>query len=1232
MLRKYLSNSLSILLSILLVAQFSGANEFAYAADAAGSQSETLPIEESRSSGDDAVSEMTADNGSSTDAQAIDEHAGNGASDAPLSEDSALPVPGADAPTSPTNANTHIDMSAEDLLSENELDEAYSKLYSRSARDYSSATFADILVYAEQYVGLPYVWGGKDLSRDGGFDCSGFVNWVYNHVAGAGVNSDYTNAQSLYYDHCTPVSEADAQPGDIVFWKGTYGGLNYISHVGIYCGNGICIDAGDPIGYDRVTDIKNTNGQTAERVYGRLVTLADSKVRLSDKTTKVRVADQAYTGTPRTPQATVVAAGSVLTEGRDYSVSYSNNVNVGTATVTIVGMGSYAGSSTSASFEIFNDSLGAGSYTIASASDASMVVDIPGASKDGGAATQLYGANGTYAQVFTFERTDDGFFAIKNDNSGLYLSLYTTWADLHNGSAITQQAYYGGLSQKWCVKSTSNGYEISSAMDCSMVFDIANGSISSGSSVRAYSSNRTAAQRWNLIPTKTKRETIDALAALNAGALADGSYDVQSSISNSFVFDAQGGNTQNGTAVQLYRTNGTDAQAWNIRNVGGGYVAIENVKAGKVLDVPSANAYAGQKLQLWDSNGSWAQKWIPVVSSGKIKFVSALDAALVIDVPNGDATNGNVLQLWSDNGSNAQAWTLGKHMTVRERIDALAAANKDALPAGTYMVQSAVSGSMVFDARGGGTSNGTRLQVYSSNSTDAQRWIVSCDESGYLTIRCATCDKVLDVSNGSAFDGAAVQLWESNDTWAQKWVAVQDGNGIKIVSALDDSFAIDLPSASASNGNGLQLWSSNGTGAQRWLPVQSKTMRDRLNDLASSNASSVDEGSYVVRSAVGASAVFDAAGGSSANGTALQVYEANGTGAQTWKVVSAGDGYVSILNAVSGLAVDVPNADAYEGQKLQLWAPNGTWAQKWIVVKDGAKVKFVSALNDSLVIDLPSASIANGNVLQLWTDNGTNAQRWVRSDLSANITYVTCHAMLPDFARSNYEYVKNYGSYTYEMVLDALNPESYEIGTDQYFMFADLRGYTGQLSADQIDRMIDNVERGRNGVFHGQGQAILDAARKANINEMYFFAHMMIETGWGTSNMAKGKTYQQAGWAYLSTGESRWCEAGTYRNFIGWGAYDGDPSAAFDYARYYGWNSIDAALDGAAEKLAKFYIYAGQETLYEMRWNSDAAAQGPTHQYCTDLNWTKNIAKTMAYNWRFAGVVPNATYRVPSYS
>lgn len=1226
MLRKIVSNSLSLLLSALLVAQFSGANELAYAVTASSDTPNGSAFGKVDSAeGGNAVAESSE---VASGVQADPAVSGNASEPA---EEQELPVPGADAPTSPTNSRTHISMSAEDFLSEEELDEAYSKLYSRSAFDTSQATFADILVYAEQYVGLPYVWGGKDLSRDGGFDCSGFVNWVYNNRAGMHINSDWTNAETLYSKYCTPISESDARPGDIVFWKGTYSNLNYISHVGIYCGNDICIDAGDPIGYDRVTDITNMNGEPAERVYGRLVTLADSSVKLSDSTTKVRISDQAYTGAPCVPKPTVVVAGSVLEEGRDYEVAYSDNVNVGTAVVTISGLGSYAGSSIAHSFEIFNDSITAGSYNIAAASNGSMVVGIADSSKDVGTVTCLSAASGIDSQSFMFERTNDGFFTIKNNNSGLYLSLYTTWADLHSGSAITQQAYYGGVSQKWCVKPSSNGYEISSAMDCSMVFDIADGAISSGSSVRVYASNNTNAQRWTLVPAKTMRETLDELAASNAGTIADGTYAIHSTVSESAVIDAKSGGTQNGTLVQVYGANGTEAQGWRVSNVGGGYVTIASVKSGKVLDVPSGEARVGQGLQLWEANGTWAQKWIAVKSGAGVTFVSALDPTLAIDLPSASAVDGNALQLWSRNGSNAQAWSLAKNVTMRDRLDELAASNKGTLAPGTYKVQCAISNSMVFDARGGGTANGTRLQVYTSNDTDAQRWVVSMDDAGYLTIRCATCDKVLDVASGNAANGTPVQLWESNGTWAQKWIAVKGASGIKLVSAINDSYVIDLPSANASSGNGLQLWSDNGTNAQRWNAEQAKTARDRLNDLANANASSISEGSYVLHSAQGSFAVFDAAGGGAVNGTALQVYAANGTAAQTWKIVPAGAGYVSIVNASSGLAVDVPSSNACEGQKLQLWESNGTWAQKWIAVKDGSKIKFVSALSESLVIDLPSGNTDNGNILQLWSDNGTNAQCWSLSEPGSDTAYVACRAMLPDFARSNYEYLRQYHSYSYDMVLNALNPDSYGKGSDNYYQFIDLRGYTGQLSADQINRMIDNVANGRKGVFHGEGQAILNAAKKANINEMYFFAHMMIETGWGTSPMAKGKWFD-AGTAYISSGDSKWCEAGTYHNFIGWGAYNTNPNGAYDYARYYGWNSVGSALDGAAEKLAKFYIYDGQETLYEMRWNSDAAAQGPSHQYCTDINWAKNIAQTMGYNWRFVGVTPVLSYRVPVYA
>ena len=191
------------------------------------------------------------------------------------------PVPGADGPVSPTNASTRADASIYSFLTQEQIDNAFVALSSRDGARASDVSFASLLAYADQYCGLPYVWGGKDPNVSGGFDCSGFVAWVFNNVAGLGIDSYNTNAAMLYTDWCTPISREEARPGDLVFFKGTYGGADYISHVGIYCGNGIMVDAGDPIGYDAIDLVKAEAGGTAPAVFGRLngitVTLPDSE-------------------------------------------------------------------------------------------------------------------------------------------------------------------------------------------------------------------------------------------------------------------------------------------------------------------------------------------------------------------------------------------------------------------------------------------------------------------------------------------------------------------------------------------------------------------------------------------------------------------------------------------------------------------------------------------------------------------------------------------------------------------------------------------------------------------------------------------------------------------------------------------------------------------------------------------------------------------------------------------
>ena len=157
--------------------------------------------------------------------------------------------------------------SLDKFLTEDEIEAAKLKAENPNLR--SRVTFADILYEATKYEGLPYVWGGRYPSQ-GGFDCAGLCMYVFNQVCGTSFNLINTNAAMLYTSHCTPVSESEAQPGDLVFFKGTYEHINYISHVGIYCGNGVMFNAGDPIGYGYVHDVINMNGAPAEVLYGRV--------------------------------------------------------------------------------------------------------------------------------------------------------------------------------------------------------------------------------------------------------------------------------------------------------------------------------------------------------------------------------------------------------------------------------------------------------------------------------------------------------------------------------------------------------------------------------------------------------------------------------------------------------------------------------------------------------------------------------------------------------------------------------------------------------------------------------------------------------------------------------------------------------------------------------------------------------------------------------------------------
>ena len=121
-------------------------------------------------------------------------------------------------------------------------------------------TFAALITEAEKYIGYPYVWGGSNPNTS--FDCSGFVSWALTQ---SGVcNTGRLGAQGLY-NISTPVSSANARPGDLIFFVGTYDTPG-VSHVGIYVGGGKMLHCGDPIQY---ADINTSYWQSHFYAFGR---------------------------------------------------------------------------------------------------------------------------------------------------------------------------------------------------------------------------------------------------------------------------------------------------------------------------------------------------------------------------------------------------------------------------------------------------------------------------------------------------------------------------------------------------------------------------------------------------------------------------------------------------------------------------------------------------------------------------------------------------------------------------------------------------------------------------------------------------------------------------------------------------------------------------------------------------------------------------------------------------
>ena len=246
-------------------------------------------------------------------------------------------------------------------------------------------------------------------------------------------------------------------------------------------------------------------------------------------------------------------------------------------------------------------------------------------------------------QQFQFIRGIDGFYTIKNVASDKVLDVAN--GSTANGAKVQLYTSNNSCAQKWLVEKTETGYRFLSS--CSgKAIDVPSGKVSTNSQkLQIYTANGTAAQSW-------------ALQELNA--IEDGEYIIESTVGKNYVVDIAGGakSAKNGTNIQIYTSNGTTAQMFNVKydETAKAY-SIINTQANRSLDVDGASTASGANIQVWNSNKTCAQYWhIHKNSDGTYNIFSACsDKAL--DVAGAKAKNNTNIQTYTFNNSKAQKWT-----------------------------------------------------------------------------------------------------------------------------------------------------------------------------------------------------------------------------------------------------------------------------------------------------------------------------------------------------------------------------------------------------------------------------------------------------------------------------------------------------------------------------------------------------------------------------------------------
>ena len=752
----------------------------------------------------------------------------------------------------------------------------------------------------------------------------------------------------------------------------------------------------------------------------------------------------------------------------------------------------------------------------------------------------------------------------------------------------------------------------------------------------------------------------ESLATENTKTIEEGTYVIKSAINDKFVLDIEDASKANEANLQIYQSNGTNAQKFKVKYLNNGYYTIESVNSGKVLDVDDAKKTQGTNVQQYDSNNTDAQKWtIKKNSDGTYSLVSKCNN-LYMDVKDGIASNSRNVQVYGGNGTKAQKFKFEK---VADPINYSEKAEKT-ISDGTYTIKSAINDKFVLDIDNASKSNGANVQIYQSNGTNAQKFKVKYLNNGYYTIESVNSGKVLDVDNAGKNQGTNVQQYGANNTDAQKWIIAKNTDGTYSIVSKCNNLYLDVKDGIASSGKNIQVYGRNGTRAQKFK-FEVVTNNSESNNVKPQKT--IADGTYTIKSSLNTRYVFDIAWGSTQNYGNLQLYQDSTVGQQRFKVKYLGDGYYSITAAHSGRVLDVSNAGKTNGTNVQQYSSNNSDAQKWIIAKNSDGTYSIVSKCNNLYMDVKDGIAGNNRNIQMYSGNGTKAQKFVFVESKNNINID--ETKYPGYKEKIQDLIDKHPNWNFELLYTGLKfdnvvageyrvhsrnlvPTSYGgewicsvCGTTLYdsgwycasekaiAYYMDPRNFLDETNVFQFQNLnsylngvcsLEGVKSKVSGTFlQNYANDIDTACRNKNVNSYYIVSRLLQEQGNAGTTIGKGmnggdgKTYYNP--FNIGASGNGWTEI--YKN-------------ALATAKSYGWDTMEKALEGGIDFCKKNWLENYQNTLYQNKFDIDTRNGTALyeHQYMQNLMGAYSEARTLKSMYANTGKTDaNFTFIIPVY-